>query len=63
MLHGKGKWPVIIWWIVYHVCYNFSDLFWYIIRLRNEEKNEKKFIYFKKKKKEKKFDTHLPGTK
>ena len=35
------------------VCYNFFDLFLYIIRIWNEEKKGKFFIYFKKEKKEK----------
>ena len=37
------------------VCFNVFDFFRYIIRLRNEEKKKKKYVYFKK------FDTHPPG--
>ena len=47
------------------VCYNFSDLFWYIIGLWKEEKKEKKCFTSRKKEKEKKknskFDTRPPG--
>ena len=64
----QGKWPVIISWIVHQlfmVCYNFSDLFCYVIRLWNKEKKtKKKRYYFKKKKKgekEKKSDMRPPG--
>ena len=54
---------VIIAWIahqVYMVCYSFSDLFWFIIRLWNEEKKKQKKLYFKKKIREKKFDLRPP---
>ena len=43
----QGIWPVIISWIVHQpfmVCCNFSDLFWYIIRLWNKEKKQKKTL-------------------
>ena len=46
------------------VCYNFSDLSCYIIRLWNKEKKQKTRYYFKKKKKgekEKKLDMRPPG--
>ena len=45
------------------ICYNFSDLFWYIIQLWNEEKKKtKKLYYFKKEKKgEEKFSLHQLG--
>ena len=51
---GKRKWPIITWWIVCHVWYNFSNLFWYIIRLWNwwrEKRKKSLFISIRKKKK------------
>ena len=47
------------------VCYNFSDLFWYVIRLWNKEKKQKITLLHKdekiKRKREKKFDIRPPG--
>ena len=57
---GKGKWPVIIWWVVCHVymvCYDFYDFF-FVISLHFGMKRRKRKVYLfqeeKKKKKEKK---------
>ena len=52
---GKGKWPVIISWIVHHVymiCYNFSDLFLiHHSTLKWREKKNKKTLLLQEGKK------------